>query len=165
MASVESSLPFISGMNPDKVVGVLEVQRCIDSSFAGAIQEIGDERKRITIFPSDFVESTIVDAESETTTLFLDEQDRSSARSFRRTDPAPRKVSFDIDSKGFLFIDREGVDRTERRCSSWFKVDLVVARTVRRKRRSFLRIEDVFEFVELRRKTIEIRNRRSIWGK
>ena len=82
------------------------------------VEEVGDKGKWVTIFLGDFVESTVIDAKPESTTLFLNKEYRSSTRSFGRADVAFCKVLVDIFLECLLLIDRQGVYQTKQRCGS-----------------------------------------------
>jgi hypothetical protein len=62
------------------VIGVLEVDLGIDACFSGAVQQIRDQGERVTILLCDFVQTTEVNTESESTILFLGKKDRSAIR-------------------------------------------------------------------------------------
>jgi len=63
-----------------------EIERCIDTSFASRIEEVGNEGKGITIFFGDFVKSSIIDTETERAVLFTDKEYRGSMRGTSLTD-------------------------------------------------------------------------------
>jgi len=52
----------------------------IDACFSGAVQQVRDQGKRVTILLGDFVQTTEVNAETESAVLFL------SKRTGRRTE-------------------------------------------------------------------------------
>ena len=80
ISCAEGGFPFVSGCDADQMIRVPEINLGIDTGLPRRIEEIGYQRKRIPILPSDFVESSIIDAESERTVFFLDEKYRSSMR-------------------------------------------------------------------------------------
>ena len=55
IAGPKGRFPLISGSNPDKVIGVPEIDFAVDSSLAGAVEEVGDEGERVTILASNLV--------------------------------------------------------------------------------------------------------------
>ncbi|KIK77801.1 hypothetical protein PAXRUDRAFT_163097, partial [Paxillus rubicundulus Ve08.2h10] len=65
IAGAEGSLPFISGCDVDKMVGVPEIDLGIDFTTARGVKEVRDEREWVAVFLRDFVESLEVDTESE----------------------------------------------------------------------------------------------------
>ena len=70
---MESSLPLITLLNPDKVVSMLEINSGEESSPARAIKEVGDVGEWVTIFLCDFVEAPEIDTKLEGTIFLLDE--------------------------------------------------------------------------------------------
>ena len=54
---------------------MLKVNLGIYLCFSGAVQQVRDQGKRVTILLCDFVQTTEVNAESESTILFLSEKD------------------------------------------------------------------------------------------
>ena len=73
IAGMEGSLPFVSFMDPDKVVCVPEINLREESGLARAIQEVGDARKWVTVFLRDSIEAPEVDAKSQGAVFLLDE--------------------------------------------------------------------------------------------
>ena len=61
----KGSFPLITGGNMDEVVCAAEVDLGVDLGGAEAIEEIGDERERISIFLGDLVKTVPVDAKLE----------------------------------------------------------------------------------------------------
>src|ERR1700678_394618 len=86
IASAKSGLPFITFSDADKVISVAEVERCVNTSFAGCIEEVRNEWKWVPVFLSDFVKTTVVNTKSEGTILFADEENGSSVRRARVSD-------------------------------------------------------------------------------
>ena len=74
IASSESSLPFVTFGNADKMISVSEIKGSIDTSFASCIEEVGNERKWIASFLCDFVECSKIDAESGGAILLSDKE-------------------------------------------------------------------------------------------
>ena len=68
--------PFVSFLDVDKVVGMLEVERSVDASLSGGLEKAGDERKWILIFLRDFVKTAEIDTEAEGAILFTDKKNR-----------------------------------------------------------------------------------------
>ena len=50
IVGAESSFPFITVCNMDKVIGVSEIDGGIDTGFTHSGKEIGNEQKMISIF-------------------------------------------------------------------------------------------------------------------
>ncbi|KIK75127.1 hypothetical protein PAXRUDRAFT_173708 [Paxillus rubicundulus Ve08.2h10] len=65
IVGVEGSLPFVSGHDVDKMVGMPEVNFGVDFAVARGVEEDRDEREWIVVFLRDFVESSEVDAKAE----------------------------------------------------------------------------------------------------
>jgi len=85
IASAEGSFPFITWSNADQMVCMSEIDLGIDGRMAGGIKEVGDERKWITIFFGDFIETAEVHTKMERSILFLDKKDWSSMGGVGRT--------------------------------------------------------------------------------
>ena len=62
--SAECSFPFITVRDADKVVGMMEINLCIESGFPWRIQEVGYQGKWVTILLGNLVETTVVDAKT-----------------------------------------------------------------------------------------------------
>ena len=75
VSSSERGLPLISRSNPDKVVGMSEVNLGIDSGLPRTVQEIGDEGKRVAVLLSDTVKSAIIHPKPKGSILLLSEKD------------------------------------------------------------------------------------------
>ena len=71
IAGPEGCLPFVTFSDTDKVIGMAEIDLGVDAGFAGSIQEIGDERKGISVLLGDAVETSEVNTEMERAILFL----------------------------------------------------------------------------------------------
>ena len=71
---MKSGLPFMTFSDADQVISMLEVERCINMSLAGCIEEVRNEWKWIPVFLSDFVKTTVVNTKSEGAILFADER-------------------------------------------------------------------------------------------
>src|SRR5882724_787686 len=55
---------------------MLEVYLGIDACFSGAVQQVRDQGKRVMILLGDFVQTTEVNAETESAVFFLSKKDR-----------------------------------------------------------------------------------------
>ena len=109
-----------------------EVKRSVDASFSGRLEKVGDERKWIPIFLHDFVKTAEIDAEAEGAILFADEKNRGTVWRGGGSDKTTGQMFVNEFPEGLKFSLREREDRTYRRFSSIFKVDLEVVRMVRR---------------------------------
>ena len=76
---MERGLPFVAFTDPDKMVGMLEIDFGEVMSFLWTIQEIGDLGERISVFLCNLVQATEIDAEVEGAILFPDKEYRSPA--------------------------------------------------------------------------------------
>ena len=47
------------------MIGMLEIESSVDTSFTGCGEDVGDEQKEVMVFLGDFVEALIVNAESK----------------------------------------------------------------------------------------------------
>ena len=63
-----------------------EVERCINTSLAGCIEEGRNEWKWVPVFLIDFVKTTVGNTKSERAVLFADEENGSSMRRARVSD-------------------------------------------------------------------------------
>ena len=61
---MESSLPFFTFCDVNKVVSVTKVDFGIGVGFLQGVEEVGDEGKRITVFLCDLVEPAVVHTQS-----------------------------------------------------------------------------------------------------
>ena len=68
----ERGFPLVAFRDADQMVSVSEVNFCIDTSFTGTVEEIGNERKRIAILFRDSVQGSEIDAESKGSVFLLD---------------------------------------------------------------------------------------------
>src|SRR6185369_12585218 len=143
IAHVESGFPFVSFSNTNKVVSVSEVEGCVDSSFSGGLEKVGNQRKRIAVLFRDLVETSVIDTKTKGSIFLADEEDGCTIRGRGRSNEANRQVFINELTEGLEFGRRERVDQTERRLSSFFNLDLEVVRTVRSKCVCFLFAEDV----------------------
>lgn len=69
----ESGFPLIAGSYSKLVVRVLHIEARVVLGILEAIEQLGDERERITIFDGKGVELPIIDDKPERTISFLDE--------------------------------------------------------------------------------------------
>jgi hypothetical protein len=77
---VEGGLPFVTFIDPDKMVSMPEIDFGEELSLLRTIKEVRDARKWITVFLGEFVESPEVDTKSEGPIFLLDKKDRSTTR-------------------------------------------------------------------------------------
>ena len=74
ITSSEGGFPFITGSDADEVVGTMEVDLGRDGGGAEAIEEVGNEQKRILVFLGDGIKTTPIDTKMERAVLLFDEK-------------------------------------------------------------------------------------------
>ena len=109
-----------------------EVKHSVDASLSGSLEKVRDEWKWILIFLRDFVKAMEIDAEVEGAILFTDKENGGTVWRGGGSDKTDGQMFVNEFTEGLKFSLRERIDRTYRRFSSVFKVDLEVIRTVRR---------------------------------
>ena len=62
---MESGLPFVTFRNADKVISVMEIYGGVQAGLTRSGQEVGNERKRITVLLGDLVQTSEVNTEAE----------------------------------------------------------------------------------------------------
>ena len=105
------SFPFVSFLDVDKVVGVLEVKHSVDMSLSGSLEKVGDERKWILIFLQDFVEAAEIDTEAEGAILSADEENRGTVWRGAGSDKTNGQMFINEFMEGLKFSLREWIDR------------------------------------------------------
>src|SRR6185369_5136653 len=143
IARAESGFPFVSFSNMNEVVGMSEVEGCVDSSFSGGLEKVGNQRKRIAILFRDLIETSVIDTKAKGSIFLVDEEDGCTVRGRGRSNEANGQVFVNELAEGLEFGRRERVDRTKRRLSSFFNLDLEVVRMVGSKCICFLFAEDI----------------------
>ena len=71
IASTEGGLPFVSFMDPNKMVCMPEIDLSKESGLPRAIQEVRDAGRWVTVFLCDSVEALKVNTKSKGPILFL----------------------------------------------------------------------------------------------
>jgi hypothetical protein len=66
------------------MVGVLEIEFCVDTCLPRRVQEIRDQRKRIFVLLGDPVKSPVINAKPERAVFLLSEEDQSAVTRTRR---------------------------------------------------------------------------------
>ena len=92
IASAEHGFPLVTFMDPDKMIGMPEVDFGEVTSFLQTIQEIRDSGERILVFLRDLVQAMEIDTEAEGAILFPDEDYRSPAWGPSWADEAIRQM-------------------------------------------------------------------------
>src|SRR5215213_8750349 len=85
-SSSKGCFPLFSIRDPQEVVRSSHIQDSVVRSLGELVEGLFDERKRITIFNSPFIQVTIVDAETKSVILLFDKKDRSTGGRRRCTD-------------------------------------------------------------------------------
>ena len=88
ISSAEHGFPFVTFTDPDKMIGMLEIDFGEVTSFLQTIQEIGDLGEQISVFLHNLIQATEIDAKAEGAILLPDEEYRSSAQRSSQTDEA-----------------------------------------------------------------------------
>ena len=101
----KGSLPFISFLNANKVEGVLQINNRKDRTALGAVKEIVNERKRISVLLCDGIQATIINTKTKFTSLATSEENRRSSRRSRTTNEALFEVLINIIEKSFTLIE------------------------------------------------------------
>jgi hypothetical protein len=83
IASWKGGFPFIPLGDPDKMIGVFEVDFSEDLCTMPSVQEIRNERKWVTVLPGDTIQRPKVHTESKFARFLLHKKDRSSVRGGR----------------------------------------------------------------------------------
>ena len=76
----KGSFPFITFMDSNKVVGMLQVDFGIHRGLSRAIKEVRDAWKQILVFLGDFIKCLKVSAEMERAVFLSSKEDQSTVR-------------------------------------------------------------------------------------
>src|SRR6185369_17822951 len=107
IARAESGFPFVSFSNTNEVVGVSEVEGCVDSSFSGSLEKVGNQRKRIAILFRDLIETSVIDTKTKGSIFLADEEDRCAVRGRGRSNEANGQVFVNKLMESLEFGQRE----------------------------------------------------------
>ena len=77
---MEGSFLFITFVDSNKVVGMLQVNFGIYGGLSQAVKEVGDAQKQILVFLGDFIVALKVGTEMESAIFLLSEEDQSAMR-------------------------------------------------------------------------------------
>ena len=77
---VEGGFPFVTFMDSNEVVGMLQVDFGIHQGLLQAVEEVGDMWKQILVFLCDLVEASKVGTEMERAIFLSSKEDRSAVR-------------------------------------------------------------------------------------
>ena len=114
VVSAEGGFPLVTFSDTDEVVCMVEINPSVNMCFGRCIQEVRDEQKWVMILLSDFVESAEVNAEVESSILFVDEKDRGSMSEARLVDEPIVEVFIYESVEGAKLSRKEGADGTLR---------------------------------------------------
>ena len=114
VVSADGGLPLVTFSDADKVVCMVEINPGVNVCFGRCIQEVRDGQEWVMIFLSDFVESAEVNAEIESSILFVDEKDRGSMSGARLVDELIVEVFIYESVEGAKLSRKEGADGTQR---------------------------------------------------
>ena len=111
---------------------MLEVYFSKDLCSAAGVQEIRDQRERVTILSGDSVKASEVDAKPKFARFLFNKQNRSAVRRRRLFNKAVVDILVEELAQGLQLELGKGIDGTMRRRSTFFKVNFEVVRPVRR---------------------------------
>ena len=95
------------------MVGMAEVEFSIQVCGTRGVKKVGNERKWVSVFFHDLIQTMEIDAKSEFTSLLLDEEYQSSmGRACRRNETIANIIVNEF-AESFEFGFREGIDRTK----------------------------------------------------
>ena len=80
ISGVKGGFPFVTFLDLDEVVHVLQVNYCIYRGLSWTVKEVGDMWKWVSVLFGDFVEASEVSAKLERAVFLLSEEDRSAVR-------------------------------------------------------------------------------------
>jgi hypothetical protein len=141
--SSEGSLPLVSVCYPDVEVTDAEVDLGIDLRSSGTVQEVGDEGQGVAVLFGEFVKALVVDTKTKATILLANKKNRSTCGRTGGLDPTFLQVLVDKLLESHLLSDGQGVNTTNRRGSSTFKVNPVITRASQRHTLGLLFTKDI----------------------
>ena len=97
------------------MVGVAEVEFSVQACGTCGVKKIRNERKWVSVFFRNLIQTVEINAESEFTSLLLDEEYWSSVGRACRRNETIANIIINKFAESFKFGFREGVDRTKRR--------------------------------------------------
>lgn len=159
VTSSEGGFPLITFGDPNEMISVSQVDLGINACFARDIEEVRNERKRISIFLRNVVEATIIHTKTEVTILLFDEKDGSTVRGFGGTNETHREIFVNEFTKSLKLSLRKGVHSTQRRRLSVLEINLEVVRSMLGKFVGVRSAEDIGEVAIFFRNHIEVKGR------
>ena len=126
----------------------MEVNLGVNGGGAEAIEEVGNERKWVSVFLGDGIETMPIDAKSEQAILLFDEKNGRATGGLQVVDEITTEILFKEALECFGFSFRSRINWTKRWVLAFFKVDMVVKlRAMIRKFIGFGLTEDVNEWL------------------
>ena len=127
----ESSFPFITVCNTDKVIGMSEINGGIDMGFTCSGKEVGNEQKGISAFFGYFIETLEIYSEAEGF-IFLEGKDyQSTMGGGSLADKSGSEMVIEEVPENFKLGLRERIHRNDWQGSSFFQINFEVVRLVR----------------------------------
>ena len=126
IAGVESSFPFITICNTDKVIGMSEIDGGIDTGFTHSGKEVGNEWKGISIPFGYFIEASEIYTEAEGF-IFLEGKDyRSTMGGGSLADKSGLEMVIKEVAENFKLGLRERIHRNNWQRSSIFQINFEI---------------------------------------
>jgi hypothetical protein len=130
IACAEGGFPLITRGYADEVVGRSEVDFAEPGCLLESVERFLNEREWVTVLACDFVETTVIHAESKRAITLFDEEDGCARWTGTRLDEALLEIIFEIVVQSFELNFRQGVDRPKGWLRITFKRDGMVVSTV-----------------------------------
>ena len=128
IVGLESSFPFITVRNMDKVIGVSEINGGIDMGFAHSGKEVGNEQKGISVFFGYFIETSEIYAEVEGFIFLKGKDYQSTMGGGSLADESGSEVVIKEIAENFELGLRERIHQNDQQRSSFFQIDFEVVR-------------------------------------
>ena len=123
----EGGFPLVAFLDSDVVISPVYVKLGEDLSVFEFVDEIRDQGEGICVSDRVAIKISVVLAGSETSILFLNEEERRSLGGFGWTDLSGAKILINEFICSFLFFDREGIEFANFRDEGLVKVyDMVI---------------------------------------
>ena len=130
IAGAESSFPFITICNMDKVIGMLEINGGVDMGFTCSGKEVGNEQKGILILFGYFIEASEIYAEAEGF-IFLEGEDYwSTMGGGSLADKSGSEMVIEEVMENFELGLRERIHWNNWQRSSFFQINFEIVRPV-----------------------------------
>ena len=126
----ESSFPFITICNTDKVIGMSEIDGGVDMGFTCSGKEVINEWKRTSILFGYFIEASEIYAEAEGFILFEGKDYRSTMGGGSLADKSGLEMVIEEVTENFELRLRERIHWNNRQRSSFFQINFEIIRLV-----------------------------------